>query len=178
MDNSNEIKLLPAFSALTSSQLLAVAEQGFLLERPAEETMFRQHDPADMLYGILEGQVELTFIYKDQLLETNIEYEESVISRYTEYERPIVLEVLLRGEIFGWSSMAGNQTYTASAVLVQASRLFAIKASALRGILDDNPDMGYVFMDHLSRVIAKRLHWRTQKLVESWVEAFGTNRVG
>ena len=178
MNNANEIKLLQAFTTLTSSQLKAVGDQGYLMERGPEETIFSQQEPADMLYGILEGQVELAFIYKDQLLETDIEYEESVISRYTEYERPVVLEVLLAGEIFGWSSMAGNQKYTASAVLVQPSRLFAIKASALRGILDDNPDMGYVFMDHVSRVIAKRLHWRTQKLVESWVEAFGTNRVG
>ena len=178
MITPTDLKVLPVFDTFTSSQLKAVGDRGELQELSPEETVFRQNDPAGMLYGLLEGQVELTFVYKDKLLETDIEYEESVISRYKEYERPVVLEVLLKGELFGWSSMAGNQKYTATAVTVQPSRLFAIRAAALRTVLEDNPGLGYVFMDHLSRVIAKRLHWRTERLVESWVEAFGTDRVG
>jgi hypothetical protein len=37
--------------------------------------------------------------------------------------------------------------------------------------------MGYVFMNHLSKIINDRLNGQIEKLLKSWVEAFGTNQV-
>jgi CRP-like cAMP-binding protein len=100
-----------------------------------------------------------------------------VINTLHTIDRPLILETLDSGDLFGWSSMVGNERYTTAAMAIEPTRVFAIQAKTLRSILDADPDMGYVFMNHLSKIINDRLNGQIEKLLKSWVEAFGTNQV-
>jgi len=167
----------PVFANIPQSKLVALKDRSTVQEFGPEEFIFKQNDAADFLYGLLEGEIELQVVFRDKFLETDIEYEESVINTMHNVDRPLVLETLEKGDLLGWSSMVGNERYTAAAMAVKPTRVFEIKARILRSILDADPDIGYVFMNHLSEMINVRLNWQIEKLLKSWVEAFGTNRV-
>jgi len=172
-----DLQAFSVFADVPQSKLKAVSDKATLEEFGPNMPIFNQNDPADSLYGLLEGQVDLQFLFRDKMLETNIAYEESVLSTMRNIDRPLTLETLNAGDIFGWSSMTGNERYTATAMTTEPVRAFRIEAGQLRSVLDADPEVGYVFMSHLSEIIARRLHWRTEKLVESWAEAFGVDRV-
>ena len=177
MLQAQDLTRFSVFSDMPQSKLKAISDKATMEELGPNEFIFRQNEPADSLYGLLEGQADVQFVFRDKILETNITYEESVISKLRNVDRPLVLETLRNGDLFGWSSMVGNERYTASVMTTEPSRVFRIEVGMLRFVLDADPEMGYVFMNHLSEIIARRLHWRTEKLVESWVEAFGADRV-
>jgi CRP-like cAMP-binding protein len=172
-----ELSNFRVFEHMTQSKLVALKDRAAVKEFGPGQCIFNQNDMADFLYGILEGQVELQVVFRDKMLETNIAYEESVINTLHTIDRPLILETLDSGDLFGWSSMVGNERYTTAAMAIEPTRVFAIQAKTLRSILDADPDMGYVFMNHLSKIINDRLNGQIEKLLKSWVEAFGTNQV-
>jgi hypothetical protein len=53
----------------------------------------------------------------------------------------------------------------------------ALPAGSLADLFEQAPRSGSVFMQRLAGVIAQRLRHRTDKLVESWYEAFGEERL-
>jgi hypothetical protein len=44
-------------------------------------------------------------------------------------------------------------------------------------MFEQNPALGYVFMEKLAEIISQRLQKRTDKLIEAWGEAFEIDRV-
>ena len=53
-----------------------------------------------------------------------------------------------------------------------ADKVVAIAAADLKDMFEQDHHLGYVIMKRLSGIIAKRLKVRTDKLIETWVEAF------
>ena len=67
------------------------------------EVIFRFGEPAKHLYGVLEGEVNLSVVFKDKVLKTEIRYEEAIQSSIVEEEKSIVVDKVLPGQIFGWA---------------------------------------------------------------------------
>ena len=44
-------------------------------------------------------------------------------------------------------------------------------------MFEEDPALGYVIMKKMSDIISKRLKKRTEKLIETWVEAFDVNAI-
>jgi hypothetical protein len=44
-------------------------------------------------------------------------------------------------------------------------------------MLEEDHAVGYAIMKKMSDIISKRLKKRTEKLIETWVEAFGVNEM-
>jgi len=44
-------------------------------------------------------------------------------------------------------------------------------------MLADDHSLGYMIMTKLSNIISNRLKVRTDKLIETWVEAFDTDKI-
>jgi len=57
------------------------------------------------------------------------------------------------------------------------TRIFSIRATNLKAMFEQNPALGYVFMEKLAEIISQRLQKRTDKLIEAWGEAFEIDRV-
>ena len=70
------------------------------------------------------------------------------------------------GFSFGWSAILGeNEGYSLDAVCAEPCEVLMIPGEILRGLFNDNPEMGYIFFQRLIRVVKKRLDHRTDQFL-------------
>lgn len=165
------------FGDVPPEKLEQIARTGDILTFKADEVIFRYDEPAAHLYGVLEGEVGLSVVFKDKVLKTEIEYEEAIQAEIVEEEKSIMVDSVRPGLVFGWASLVGPGRRTVTAHCLKAARVIALPAAELRAMLEADPTLGYVIMKKMSDIISKRLKKRTEKLIEAWVEAFDVNRI-
>lgn len=160
------------FSDVDPDTLEAIFDKGKILEFKARDVIFHVDDPATHFYGLLNGEIDLILVFKDKVLKTDIEYEEAIQASMVDEEKEIVVDKVRPGQVFGWASMAGPARRTVNAECSQNSRVIALPADELKAICDKDHNLGYMLMKRLSAMIAGRLRKRTDKLIETWGEAF------
>lgn len=165
------------FSDVPQDKLSAIAQTGDLVEFKPQEVIFHQDEAAGNLYGVLDGEVELILIFKGEVFKTDIQYEESVHTQVEVQERPIVIDTVGPGEVFGWSSLVNPRRLTATAKCSKPTQVFSIPAADFKSMLDQDPELGYVIMERLAGIISLRLQNRTDRLIESWGEAFEVDKI-
>ncbi len=99
--------------------------------------LFHEGDKADSLYIVQRGTVQL----KARLPRT----------QYAD------LDLLVEGEILGWSAVCMPNFYTLSAFTPQGARLLRMEGKAARELMQERPQMGYVFMCRVAQEVGKRL---------------------
>lgn len=106
-------------------------------EYPAGTILFEQGQPADRLYVLLSGRVEIVFKPYDgeALSVTTIE----------------------PGGVFGWSAALGRAAYTSGAFVVDNCQCLSIRGLDLRRICEEHPAAGVLLLERLAEVIAQRL---------------------
>lgn len=105
-------------------------------ERHAAGTfLFQAGDPATDLYILAEGRVRLSVSRGGLIAHTVSE----------------------PGEALGWSSMAGFESYSASAECTVPTTVIRIPSDQLARILEDNPASGLKFFQRLAHEIGGRL---------------------
>ena len=160
------------FSEVVPEALEMIAQNCEVLEFGTGDVIFQFDEPANRLYGLLEGEVDLSIVFKDKVLKTEIRYEESIKASIVDEEKSIVIDTVLPGQIFGWASLVGPARRTVTAGCTENCRVVAVTATDLQAMFAKDHYLGYVIMKKLSDIIAKRLKNRTDKLIETWVEAF------
>ena len=165
------------FSEVAPDTLETIAKKSEVLEFAPDDVIFNFGDPAQHLYGLLEGEVNLSIVFTDKVLKTEIEYEESIQASMVDEERSIVIDTVSPNQIFGWASLVGPARRTVTAGCTENCRVVAIAAADLKDMFDQDHHLGFVIMKKLSDIIAKRLKVRTDKLIETWVEAFDGNAI-
>jgi len=99
------------------------------------EFLFNEGDQASHFYILLKGRVRLGTQDTGQVVHT--------------VSRP--------GEAFGWSSLVGRDTYSASAECVQPTKLLKIDREEFQGILEKDPINGLSFFRRLAGALGERL---------------------
>lgn len=165
------------FSDLTPEALDKLASKSEELEFDTDDIVFRFEAPAEHFYGLIEGEVELTLVFTDRVLKTEIEYERAVHARMVDQERQIVVDTVYPAQVFGWASIIGSGSRTVTARCTERCRVFAIPAAELMAMFDADNTMGYLLMRRMADIISKRLKNRTEKLIEAWVEAFDVGEI-
>lgn len=61
------------------------------------------------------------------------------------------------GEAFGWSSLVGRTSYSASAECKESTKLIKIEADKILNILEREPANGFVFFKRLASTLGNRL---------------------
>jgi CRP-like cAMP-binding protein len=150
----------------------AIGQKGELLEFGPGDVIFHIDEPALHLYGLLEGEVDLSIVFKDKVLKTEIEYEEAIQARMVDEEKSIVIDTVLPNQVFGWASLVGPRRRTVTARCTEPTRVISFAAKDLNAMFAKDHFLGYVVMKKLADIIARRLKNRTDKLIETWVEAF------
>jgi CRP-like cAMP-binding protein len=138
------------FSEVAPETLEMIAQKTEMLEFGPDDVIFKFDEPAKHLYGLLEGEVDLSIVFTDKVLKTEIEYEESIQASMVDEEKSIVIDTVAPNQIFGWASLVGPARRTVTAGCTENCKV----------------------VKKLSDIIAKRLKVRTGKLIETWVEAF------
>jgi len=101
---------------------------GDVVEFPKGSVVFRELDPADYMYVLLDGEVEITL-----------------------RNEPLGAE--LAGGVIGEMAMINDSTRSATATAISNARAARINREQFRDIIAGNPD----FALHLMQVIANRL---------------------
>lgn len=170
----NKFKL---FAELSPDKLEKISRESELVNFKANEVIFKQDDPAINLYGVVDGEVELSLNFKDMVLKADIRYEESNFSKLEYMEKPLVLEIVGPAELFGWSALMSTARETTTARCSRDSRVVSVPAAHLKAMFRSDPAMGYIVMSGISEIITRRLRSRTEKLIEAWGQAFGSSQI-
>jgi CRP-like cAMP-binding protein len=99
------------------------------------ELLFDTGDPAEHLYILVEGRVRLS----------------------TGGAGHIAHIVSDPGDAIGWSSMAGNESYTASAECLGPVKVLKFQRDRLVKLLENDPVSGMSFYRRLAELIGRRL---------------------
>jgi len=99
------------------------------------QLLFRKGDATHHFYTLIQGEFRLTIGTNEQHVYT----------------------VCHPGDIFGWSSLVGGSTYSATAVCIKPSEILRFDRDTLVDLLIKNPDNGLLFFKKLAEMIGKRL---------------------
>ena len=177
MADDNILSAFKFFSGLTPKTLDAIAAKCKILKFERDQVIFHFEDRAEHLYGLVEGEVDLVLIFMDKILKTEIEYEKALHARMVDKEKQIIVDTVTPGKVFGWASLVGPAKRTVTAACTQSSRVFAVPAADLKAMMDADHSLGYLLMSKMCDIISKRLKNRTDRLVETWVEAFDIGEI-
>lgn len=175
--NIQTLEPFAIFSDMSREALQAITRAAEVRSFDAGQALFEEGQAATELYGLLEGQVTLSLVLQDRVLKPEVRYEEYVHKRVEVIEKEMIFETIPAGEVFAWSALIAPHQLTATARCTKPSRLVVMPAQALETVFAKDPSTAALFMRRLAEVIAQRLRLRTDKLIESWHEAFGENHL-
>lgn len=113
------------------------------------EYIFKAKSPAEYLYIVQEGVVELRF-------------------KVTLYlaSREITIDRKFEGNVFGWSALVEPHIYTLSAIAVKDSELVRINEKDLKRLSKENHHLGYTLMKNISEIIGERFELLQKILID------------
>ncbi|MCP4630264.1 MAG: cyclic nucleotide-binding domain-containing protein [bacterium] len=123
------------------------------------DILFRTGDAADHFYIMTKGQIKIGIGDTGH----------------------VVYIVSKAGEAFGWSSLIGRDSYSATAECLSSTKLLKLNGEKLQKILEKDSDNGLIFFKRLSMVLGNRL-LQSYKMIPSATQAetsisFGTGQV-
>ncbi len=142
------------FAGLSDEESRAIAGLARRRNAAAGEVLFRLGEPADELYVIRSGRVELTFPL--------------VVMGETKETRFQSLEA---GKTLAWSALVPPYRLTMSARASSDTELLGFERAGVLRHFRELPAVGHVVMANLSRVVAARLH----EMVALWVREVQRN---
>jgi CRP/FNR family cyclic AMP-dependent transcriptional regulator len=103
---------------------------------PSGATVIEQGQPADYLYLIIDGKVQVT---------------------YKPYDgNPITVAHVEKDGVFGWSAVVGSSTYTSSVTAIEDLNTYRIHGNDLRKLCVDHPDAGKEILERIAGVVSSR----------------------
>ncbi len=118
-----------------------------------ETMIFAQGDPAEYLYLVVVGEVDVVFKPDDG--------------------PPINVAHVRPGGIVGWSAAVGSRAYTSGAECCTYTQLLRVRGTDLRKLCEQYPDTGVIILDRLATVIAQRLSNTHEQVVALLEMGFG-----
>ncbi len=112
--------------------------------------IFRQGDPAEMLYIVMAGKVRIFFKPEDG--------------------PELTVSTINPGGVFGWSAVFGSVDYTSGAVCEKDVDLLCVRGDDLKNLCEDKPETGILIIERLAAVVAERLRSTHTQVVELLTE--------
>lgn len=103
---------------------------------PAGTIVLRQGTPADHIYLIVKGKVEVS---------------------YKPYDgAPITVSILEKDGLFGWSAVVGSSRYTSSATAIEDLEALRVRGADLRRFCYEHPEEGKALLEQLANAVSSR----------------------
>ena len=135
------------FKELAPRHLALLAEVAMFKEFPADEVIFREGDPANRFYLILDGEVALESTPPDR--------------------PPVLLQKIGRDDVLGWSWLFLPYYWHFDARATVPTKAIFFYGTWLRENCERDHDFGYEMMKRMSAVMMVRLQATRQKLAEA-----------
>ncbi|MBF8255250.1 MAG: hypothetical protein HW375_157 [Anaerolineales bacterium] len=136
-DSPPSLEDIAFFQGLSSADRKRILASFRAEDHRAGEVFFQQDQPADRLYLLVSGRVEIRFKPYDG--------------------EALTVSIIEAGGVFGWSAALGRSSYTSGAVCTADGRCLSIRGRDLRRICEDHPATGVILLERLAEVIALRL---------------------
>jgi CRP-like cAMP-binding protein len=117
---------------------------------PSGQVIFKAGDEAQKIYILEDGKVNI--IMEAQISIKDIPAE-------------VVVDIITRGGVFGWSALVKPHLYVLSAVCQSPCKVTIIDGSELRNLFENNVSIGYKVLQGLSQVINSRFRGLEQVLL-------------
>lgn len=109
----------------------------------AKDVVFKEGDPAVSFFILVAGAVNFHI---------------SGVAK-------VAFVALRQGDAFGWSSLAGRDTYSSTATCAENTKLYRINKDKLDRVLRQHPATGMLFYKRLAGLVGERVINCHQKLV-------------
>ena len=129
------------FMWLTDEELEKVAALSREESFAAGISIMAEGSTATDLYMVEEGQVRV----------------EMSLSVYPGLVQDALVEIIPKGEPFGWSAVIGSRVYTMTARAMEQVKVIAIDGGKLLALFNKNPDIGFKVMEGLVSVVSQRV---------------------
>lgn len=137
MINFQEIKNFSLFTDLSESQLQKIAEVGELKTYKAREVIFKEYTQANCFFVLKNGHVAI-----------DVEVGKGKKS---------IVSTITPGNLFGWSALVSPYIWTATAVAVDPSEVFAFHGKRVNELFKEDPLMASLILKQILTVVSTRL---------------------
>ena len=134
------------FKGLEPQYLALLAEVAMLKDFRADEVIFREGDPANRFYVVLEGEIAL----------------ESSRSK----NNPIRLQTIGAEDVLGWSWLFPPYYWQFDARAIEPTKAILFYATPLREEAENDHELGYELYKRFAEVMLKRLQAARRRLLE------------
>jgi CRP/FNR family transcriptional regulator, cyclic AMP receptor protein len=131
------LRRYPYFGGISVESLKLVAMLADEVSVAAGTQMFNEGDPAQYLYLILRGEVNIQYLLGTGELRT--------------------VDTLVDGDLLVWSAMIEPYKTTAVGTTTKATQLVRISAPKLRELCDKDPLLGYRLTIEVAKLLSHRL---------------------
>src|ERR1051325_3961703 len=136
----------PCFEGLGAHHLRLLADSAMQTNFNAGEWIYRQGDPANRFYLILEGKV--------------------VIESEVKERGPIPIRTLVPGDDLGWAWLFSPHRMHFSARAIGPTRALFFYGTRLREQCEENHELGYQLTKRIAEVVVQNLNATQQRLME------------
>jgi len=131
------LRRYPYFAGISEDSLKRLAMIAEEKSVRAATTMFHDGDPADHLYVIVAGEVNIQYLLGNDELRT--------------------VDTLVEGDLLCWSALVEPYKVTAIGTTTKDTALVAIDAARLRKLCEQDPLVGYRLSNEVAKLLAHRL---------------------
>jgi len=124
------VKRVTIFDELDEKQLDLLKPLFEPLSCRAGKIIFRQGAPAEYLYLVIRGLVDISFKPHDG--------------------SPITVSHITKGGLFGWSAVVGSETYTSSAIAIEDVEAIRVSRAKLRKFCVEHWEAGNYMLEQLA----------------------------
>jgi CRP/FNR family transcriptional regulator, cyclic AMP receptor protein len=149
MVTCEDLRCCELFQGLTDDELQELAAIARVETYQEGELICSEHELAERLFVLDKGRVQVNTRLRPGL----------------EPGGEATIEEVERGRIFGWSCLARQRRFTASARALEPVAVIVFYAEELNGLFSRDAHIGFVVMKQLADVIASRL-LRTRELCQ------------
>jgi CRP-like cAMP-binding protein len=142
------------FGSLNEDQLKAIAMIAEMDKAEAEGVLFEEGQPAQYLYLLLEGAVDLYYKSEEKFHPT--------------VKKEFHVGVINPGELFSLSALIEPHLLNATGRAAQASRFVRFDGAALRELMDRDCELGYFVLQQLTKALMERLTYTRIQLAAAW----------
>jgi CRP/FNR family transcriptional regulator, cyclic AMP receptor protein len=129
---------IPLFAGVPSQELRAFARQGRLHRFRAGTVLMAQGDPADEVFCVLSGRIEVTSVTADGGVQ--------------------LLAVVAPGDLLGELGVLGGMSRAGTAECIADTSVWAIGGELFKGFLVDQPSVALALLSSLARLVVAQDH--------------------
>ncbi len=149
MDIKEFLQSVPVFDHLQEEDFDRLVKLARTKEIKAGEMVDAQGDPATRFYIIMTGRIAVVL---------GLDFGVS--------KKSYMVTTIGPKQMFAWSGMVGNPTYTAGGKVLADSTVLEFEVSELEKEFDEDPRLGYAVMRGVAKTVASRLRHMQLQLVQ------------